>query len=75
METCIVPQLNIRQSSGILVEVRGRIDGARVDQRKGIKDITRRPTEAANLGPSGFTETEPSTKEHAWFGLKPNTHM
>jgi hypothetical protein len=33
---------------------------------RGIKDITRRPTESANLGPKGLTETELSTKVDTW---------
>ena len=40
--------------------------GDRTEQARGVKDTTRRPTESTNLGPWGLTETEPSTKEHAW---------
>lgn len=41
----------------------------------GVKDTTRRPTEPTNQDPWGLTETEPPTKEHAWAGPGPPTHM
>lgn len=40
-----------------------------------VKNTTRKPTGSTNLGPGGLTETEPSTKELAWFGPRPPTHM
>lgn len=38
--------------------------GDRSGQTRGVKDITRRPTQSANLGPWELTETEAPTKEH-----------
>lgn len=50
--------------------VRGRTEGGR-----GIKDITRKPTESTNLIPWKFTETELPTKELPWDRLRPPTHL
>jgi hypothetical protein len=46
-----------------LGESSGRI-GDRTEQARGIKDITRRPTEATNLGSCWFTEIEPPNKDN-----------
>jgi hypothetical protein len=40
----------------------------------GAKNTTR-PSESTNLGPWGFTETEPPIKEHAGTRPGPPTHL
>jgi hypothetical protein len=57
---------SVGRAQGLLWKSRGRIEGARR-----VKGSTNRPTEPANLGPWGLTETEPPTKEHAWTGPRP----
>jgi hypothetical protein len=42
----------------------GRVEG-RMKRARRVKDTSRRPTEATNLGRWGLTETEPPTKEPA----------
>ena len=41
----------------------------RIEQARWVKDTIRRPTESANLGACGPTESEPPTKEHAGLNL------
>jgi hypothetical protein len=40
--------------------------GRRIEGDRGVEDTTRKPTDSTNLGPQGLTETEPTTREHAW---------
>ena len=40
-----------------------------------VKDTTRKPRESTHLGLWRFTKTEPPTKEHAWAGPRPSTHV
>jgi len=39
----------------------GRV-GGRIEELRGDRDSTRRPTEPINLNPWGLPETEPTTK-------------
>jgi hypothetical protein len=64
---CKDPKPNIRQSLGSLVEEWGMGIGL---GKEGVKDTTRRPTESTNLGPWGFTTTEPPSN-----GPRPPTHL
>jgi hypothetical protein len=51
-------------------KIKGGIEGARQ-----VKDTTRRPTEPANLGQCGLTETEPPTEEHTQSGPRLAIHL
>ena len=44
--------------------------GGRIKESKQNRDPTGKPTESTNLGPWGFLETEPPTKEQALTGLR-----
>jgi hypothetical protein len=49
--------------------------GRRTEGARRAKDIIRKPTESTNLGTKEFRETELATREHAWDGPRPSTHM
>lgn len=53
---------------------RGRV-GGRTEVPGMHRDSIRRLTESTNLDPWGLPDTEPSTEEHTWAGLRPHAHM
>ena len=49
--------------------------GDRIEQAKGVKNTTGRPTESTNLGSCQLTETGPLAREDAGSGPRPFTHL